>query len=435
MKRIQTMLALMAVGLALNVNSAPRPADPPAIAPPRAKEGEKAATPAESAPATPAAATPAQEGTNSSQAAVVTGDGLLRLNLRNVPLDQVLNYFSDAAGYIINVRPGTSVRGKVDVWSNQPLTKEDALALLDTVLNQNGLARVLTGKTLTIVNRDEVKTQAIPVNIGTEPESIPQSDQVVTQIIPVRFVEVGQLLKDLQPLVSMQTTMTANEAGNAIVITDTQTSIRRVAEIIKAIDSGAEAFTEVRVFRLLNADATEMADTLTSLFPDDTRQGNSQSPVRFGGIRGLFGGGPGGGPFGGGFGNNAAGGDNSARLKKRARVIAVPDPRTASVVVSAAKELMDQIAEVVTTLDNDSKGRTSVATFNIAHADLQEILPVLQDMFQKNTTTQSRNSQNQTDSLYTRLQQQQQSSSSASSTSSRNSSGIGGNRSGGGSLP
>jgi type II secretory pathway component GspD/PulD (secretin) len=178
-----------------------------------------------------------------------------------------------------------------------------------------------------------------------------------------------------------------------------------------------------------------MADTLTSLFPDDTRQGNSQSPVRFGGIRGLFGGGPGGGPFGGGFGNNAAGGDNSARLKKRARVIAVPDPRTASVVVSAAKELMDQIAEVVTTLDNDSKGRTSVATFNIAHADLQEILPVLQDMFQKNTTTQSRNSQNQTDSLYTRLQQQQQSSSSASSTSSRNSSGIGGNRSGGGSLP
>jgi len=230
--------------------------------------------------------------------------------------------------------------------------------------------------------------------------------------------------------------MTANEAGNAIVITDTQTSIRRVAEIIKAIDSGAEAFTEVRVFRLLNADATEMADMLASLFPDDTRQGNSSSPVQFRGLRGLFGGGGGGGggPFGAGGANANAGGDNSARLKKRARVIAVADPRTASIVVSAAKELMDQIGEVITTLDNDAKGKLTVATFNIAHADLQEILPVLQDMFQKNTTTQNRNSATQTDPLVSRANQQQTSGSSASSTT--RSSGASGNRSvGGGSLP
>src|SRR5258708_5528671 len=178
----------------------------------------------------PAATTPAADlGTNG-----------LRLNFRGVQLDMVLNYLSEAAGFIINIKPGTSARGKVDVWSNQSLTREEALNLLDTVLNQNGLAAIRNGRTLTIVNRDEAKTHDIPVKLEGDPKKIPRTDEMVTQIIPVRFVEVAQLIKDLQPLVSTQTTMTANEAGNAIVITDTQANIRRVAEIIQDIDLGAE---------------------------------------------------------------------------------------------------------------------------------------------------------------------------------------------------
>src|SRR5713101_1522618 len=93
-------------------------------------------------------------------------------------------------------QPGTSVKGKVDIWSNDPLTREEALNLLDTVLNQNGLGAIRNGKTLTIVNRDEVKTQNIPVVQGGDPEKIPITDRVVTQIIPVRFVEVPNLVKD-----------------------------------------------------------------------------------------------------------------------------------------------------------------------------------------------------------------------------------------------
>src|SRR5689334_17972392 len=66
--------------------------------------------------------------------------GMLKLNFRGASLEQVLSYLSEAAGFVINIRPGTSVRGKVDVWSNEPVTKEEALDLLDTVLNQNNLA-------------------------------------------------------------------------------------------------------------------------------------------------------------------------------------------------------------------------------------------------------------------------------------------------------
>jgi len=85
-------------------------------------------------------------------------------------------------------------------------------------------------------------------------------------------------LKDLQPLVSVTTQISANEAGNSLVITDTQSNIRKIAEVIHAIDMGAEDVTVVKVFHLQHADPSETADLLTNLFPDDSRSGGNQTP-------------------------------------------------------------------------------------------------------------------------------------------------------------
>ncbi len=314
------------------------------------------------------------------------GEPGLRLNFRNVPLDLVLNYLSEAAGFIIVL--DTKVSGKIDAWSNQPLSKEEAVDLLNSVLNRNGYAAIRNGRTLTIVNKDDARYRDIPVVLESDPDRIPKTDEMVTQIIPVRFVEVAQLLKDLQPLVSTTTTMTANEAGNSIIITDTRANINRVAQIIQAIDQGAEEVTVLRVFRLEYADPNEMATVLTGLFPDDSRA-NSQSPVRFGGPGGLrnF--------FRGGGDNNAGGGNSqSDRLKKRARVIAVPDPRTSSIIVSATSGLMGQIEEMVRQLDSNPARKQKVYVYQVDPGDVAQVQQVLKDMFENNTNNRnSRNSQ------------------------------------------
>lgn len=331
------------------------------------------------------------------------GTSFLRLNFRGASLEAVLNYLSEAAGFVIVLE--AQPRGKVDVWSSQPLTKEEAVDLLNSVLNRNGFAAIRRGRTLTIVNKDEAKTKALPVRLGADPESIPLNDEMVTQIIPVRYVEVAQLLKDLQPLISSQTSMTANESGNSIVITDTQANIRRVAEVIKCIDGGAEDFTVVRVFRLQNSNPSEMADLLTSLFPDESRSGGSQSPFQMGGpggFRRMFGGG---GPFGGG---QSSSGAQNQRIRKRNRVIAVPDQRTASVVVTASKDLMDQIEGVVMELDADKLNVKTVAVIPLEHAEPEDALQVLQDIFQKSGTQNRSTRQNQTGTLQNRSTQQNQ---------------------------
>ncbi len=364
----------------------------------------------------------------------------LRLNFRGVPLETVLNYLSEAAGYAIVVE--AQPHGNLDVWSDQPLSKEEALNLLNSVLLKNGYAALRRGRILTIVRRDEAKTRSLPVILGGKPDAIPQNDELVTQVIPVRFTQAAQLLPVLQPLVTSQSTMTANESANTIVITDTQANIRRLAQVIEAVDGGAEDFTVVKVFHLRNANSSEMADVLSGLFPDDSRSqsGSSSMPMGlpgFPGGPGGFPGGPGGGgPFGlpgsGSSTTTSSSGSQAQRLKARAKVIAVADQRTQSLVVTASRDLMPQIEAVVDQLDMNPAGKQGLAVYRLKNASATDIAKVLQDAFQKNGSTSTRNNSTQTDALETRASNQNQQYNSTTSGMGRSSGGLGQGGVGGG---
>ncbi len=355
-----------------------------------------------------------------TQTAVVatdtTADGL-RLNFRGASLDLVLDYFSDAAGFsiVLEAQP----RGKVDVWCNQPLTKDEAVNLLNTVLNKNGLAAIRNGRTLKIVNREDAATHDIPVRYGGNPENIPRTDEIVTQIIPARFVEAAQLLKNLQPLISAKTPMSANDTGNAIIITDTQANIRKVAEIVQAIDSSAEDVTVVRVFQLQYADPTELASQLTEVFASESSSSGGQSPMQFGrGARGGGLGGPGGMAGLGGGSSASSSGSQNLRIQKRNRIVAVAEPRTASVIVTASRELMAQVESVVEELDANPAMQQKVHVVRPRNIDPQTALAVLKGIFQKSGTASSLNSASQTSPLDNRSNQQSQSMTSTSATGS-----------------
>ena len=343
-------------------------------------------------------------------------DGTLRLNFRNAPLEMVLNYLSDAAGFIIVL--DTRVNGNVSVISSHSMTKDEAVDLLNNVLNKNGYAAIRDGRTLTIVDKNDAKTRNIPVKSGNKPEEIPNNDEIVTQIIPIRFVEARQLVSDLSSFVSSQATVVANEAGNSVVITDTQSNIRHLTEIIRAIDDSAEAETEIRVFRLKYASPTDVAAELGSIFPSSSGSGgNTQSPIRFGG----GGGGPGGffaRMMGGGGAGGGGGGSSSDRVKKATQVTAVADSRIQAVIVTAPKELIEQIAGMMTELDVASTRDQNVYVYHMNNGDPQQALQVLQTMFQSSSTSRSGSGSSSSSSSALMLRQQNNATTTSSSSSS-----------------
>jgi general secretion pathway protein D len=353
----------------------------------------------------------------------------IRLNFRNAPLDLILNHLSEAAGFIVVME--AQVKGTVTVMSGQPLNRDEAVDLLNSVLGKNGYAAIRDGRTLTIVERSAAKGRNIPVKVSNDPAQIPSNEEIVTQIIPIRYVEAEQLARDLSTFVSSQATFVANAAGNSIVMTDTQSNIRHMVEIIRAIDTSAQSETEIRVFKLKNANPSDVATLLTELFSSSTSgTGNNQAPIRFGGGPGGFGGGGfpgfggggfggfgggGGGGRGGGGGNTAAAGSND-RIRKASQVISVADARTSSVVVTASKDLMTQIAGMVRELDVPSTRDQKVYVFHMENGDPQQAVQVLQNMFQGTGTARGGTGTSSSQQNSALMQRQQNNSSSSSAT-------------------
>ncbi|MGB1054916.1 MAG: hypothetical protein ACPG4V_14105, partial [Limisphaerales bacterium] len=119
----------------------------------------------------------------------------LRMNFRNVPLEMVLEYMSEAAGFAIIAE--ADVSGTVSVWNNEPLDKNQAVALLDSILIEKGYTAVRVGNTLKIISKSNASTQNLPVQSGNDPAVVQNSDRMITQIIPVRYTGAVKLMENL----------------------------------------------------------------------------------------------------------------------------------------------------------------------------------------------------------------------------------------------
>lgn len=253
-------------------------------------------------------AQPASDSPAAPVEVVTNGDVKVKLNFQDAPLQTVLEYLSETAGLTV-VSDEPIIDGRMTVISRQPIPLNEAVSLINSILKEKSLTTVLNGKILKVVTLDKAKQESIPVLSGRNPDAIVAGDDIVTYVIPVSYVTARALRENLQTLIPAYASLEANEDGNALIITDTTANIKRLMKIVLALDTHMASVTEIRVFRLTNADARSAADMINTMF-EQNQQGGRSSRTGRGGTGGFnppqmmmnrFGGGPGGGP-GGGFG-------------------------------------------------------------------------------------------------------------------------------------
>ena len=323
-------------------------------------------------------------GENSDNVSGATDTSGIRFNFRGADVNTVLDYLSKSAGFVI-IREA-DVRGTVDVVSHQPLDKTEAVQLINTILNEKGYAAIRNERTLRIVSIDEAKKRNVPVKTGADPELIPSTDEIVTQIIPVRYVKASELVETLKPLISTHSTLSANESSNALVLTDTQVNIKRIVEIVRALDTSVSSISDVRVFILSYSDATEVAKMIEEIFKsEETTSGNGRSNRMerfFGRMRG--------GPD-----TSESNDADSAALQASSRVVAVADERTNSLVVSAPEDYMPVIVQLVKEIDTAAEDITGVKIFHLEYADAEEMAELITNVFADESQTTNRRNQQQ----------------------------------------
>ncbi|HEX2971937.1 MAG TPA: type II secretion system secretin GspD [Tepidisphaeraceae bacterium] len=352
------------------------------------------------------------------------GGGLI-LNFKDASIDTALEQLSDVGRFIIVKE--TKLDGRVTLVSKQPVNSEEAVALLNTALKTNGYAAIQMGRILKVLPRDKAKRSNIPVRSGSDPLKIEPTDELITQVIPIRFADAVQLKNDLAPMIGTDADFSANASSNSVIITDSAANIRRITEIISALDTHMADSSDVKVFRLKNASAANTARLITDVFKEDTQSqnrssgnGGMQMP---GFMRGMgFPGAQGGGR--GGSGNNQSQGS-----RQTIKVSASADDRTNTVVVTGPSDVLLVVERVVKELDADPTEQQSVFVYSLKNAQAINLESVINNLF--NSTGGSSYRGTSSGSYQNRNTQQR--SSGSSSFGNRSSSGMG-NRSGGSSF-
>ncbi|GIW76875.1 MAG: hypothetical protein KatS3mg104_1938 [Phycisphaerae bacterium] len=325
---------------------------------------------------------------------VTRQNGGMLLNFVDASIDIILDELSSAAGFIVvkEVKP----EGRVTLVSKQPVSPAEAVSLLNTVLRNAGYAAIQQDRILKIVNKDVAKRLNIPVRSGNDPEKIAKTDELITQVIPLRFADATQLKTDLGPLISSEADFTANASANALVITDTSANIRRVVEIVAALDTNLGSAVDVKVFQLKFANATTAARLINEVFGnlDATRPQQNQ--------------GAGNNPGPGGGGDDGPGGRfrrfieqaarNNQQNSRTGKVSAGADERTNSIIVTGPSDLLETVAGVIKELDSNPAAEETVYVYRLKNAQALNLEQVLNSLF-NGTPITSRTSTSNADVL------------------------------------
>jgi general secretion pathway protein D len=252
------------------------------------------------------------------------------LNVRDADIRAFIQDAAKVTGrsFIVDQR----VQGKVSVVTDRPLSRSEYLEVFLSTLRANGLVAVPAGGGAFRVQPLEGAASQ-PSRVGRAASA----NSLVTEIFRLRAVDATSAAETVRPLISREGSVTANRAGNSLVIVDFGDNVRRVREVLRRIDVDNAA---TQVVELKNAGAREIAQSLSQLV----------------------------GP--------AAGGAQGAG--PAASIVAIDSSN--SVVLRGEPAAVSRLAQVASDLDRRAANGTEVRVYWLEHADAQLLLPVLQQL-------------------------------------------------------
>jgi general secretion pathway protein D len=332
----------------------PAPAEPPRAAAPPAPPAPPAAPP--TAPPVPAA----QRGR------------FIVLNFDNADIETVIHAASEIVGFNYVLGPGVTGK-KVTVQTSGRIPQEDVFGVLLAILEVHGVTAVRSGNLYKIVPVEGARERAVPTIVGATADATRTSDEIITQIVPIRFAPVNDLGTLLRPLISSRGTLIANRETGVLIITDSASNISRLLDIIRLVDVEV-AIDELQIIPLQYADAAEMANILNQLFQSGRLRAGAGAP------------GPPVAPLPGA--TVAPGAAGQAAGAERPPLI-VAERRSNALIVNARKGEMETIRRVIEKIDINVTGGRRVFIYYAENAKSKDLASTLNAIYGGRETVQT----------------------------------------------
>jgi general secretion pathway protein D len=245
----------------------PKAEAPPAPAPPPVTIGPRPATPpapAEAQPAPPPQPPSPPLPPPPAPPAAAPGRGRnIVLNFDNADIETVIQAASEIVGFNYVLAP--DVRGKVTVQTAGRIPQEDVFGVLLAILEVHGFTAVKSGNLYKMIKIEGARERAVPTIIGAMPDAARADDEVITQIVTVRYASATDLTTLLRPMISARGSLAAHRETNVLIVTDTAANIRRLLDIVRLVDVEV-ALDELQIIPIRFADANDLATILNQLY-------------------------------------------------------------------------------------------------------------------------------------------------------------------------
>ncbi|HEV2569368.1 type II secretion system secretin GspD [Sphingomonas sp.] len=255
------------------------------------------------------------------------------LNVRDADIRAFIQDAAKVTGrtFIIDQR----VQGKVSVVTDRPLSRSEYYEVFLSTLRANGLVAIPSaGGAFRVQPIEGAATQ--PSRVGRAAAA----NSLVTEIVRLRAIDAPSAVETIRPLISPQGSVTANRAGNSLVIVDFGDNVRRVREVLRRIDQDSASTV---VVPLRNAGAREIAQSLGQL-----------------------------------VGGSATAGPGGTAAGPAASIVAVDSSN--SIVLRGDASTVSRLAAVARDLDRRAANGTEVRVYWLENADAELLLPVLQQL-------------------------------------------------------
>jgi len=171
----------------------------------------------------------------------------------------------------------------------------------------------------------------------------------------------------------MPVQVTADERINALVVSCGEVDAKRIAELMKRLDTEQVArVAEIKVFPLKNARAETLSTILNAALNTkpapltDQQNPNAQSVLQF--I------------------TRTQGGRDLITAALKESVLITPDPRMNSLIVSGPVDYMGLLEQIITRLDASSPQEAKIKVFALKNASARQMADILTQMFRMTAT-------------------------------------------------
>jgi general secretion pathway protein D len=183
------------------------------------------------------------------------------LDFDNVDISVLVKFVSELTGknFIIDDK----VKGKVTIISPKKIPLKDVYKVFLSVLEINGFTVVPAGNMTKII--PAVLAREKGMETRTKKELASPEDRMVTQIVALERANPDEIKRILDPIISKTSSVLSYPPAGILVITDYLSNIRRLQEIILALDVEG-AGNQISYIPMVNASASEVVKSLTTIF-------------------------------------------------------------------------------------------------------------------------------------------------------------------------